>query len=560
MLNLANHSKYIFERELLNYLADKEVLSSEVIAEIREELLAGSSNLDVILTKYLSAKEVMDQKSEFLGIKSISLRGRNIEKAIIALIPEELAGKYSVIPLALLGDRLQVAISNPTDLSALDNISIYTGFQVEPLLAEIEEIKVAIRENYTVQRTYDGQASEFGLAGLWKIEEELSTNHEGPAVKLVDSLFRQAVLEKASDIHWEPTAKDLTVKFRLDGALTIKASLPRASARIVASRLKIMAGMDVTERRIPQDGRIMLDFPGKTIDIRVSTLATVYGEKVVTRILDAETAQRSLSELGMREDVEKGVRKLLQQPHGLILISGPTGSGKTTTLYALLREVQSEALNIVSIEDPVEYRLPGVNQAQVNQKIGLDFAGGLRAILRQDPDIIMVGEIRDRDTARIATAAALTGHLVFTTVHTNTAAEALARLLDMDIEPYLLASAVCGVLSQRLVRKLCPYCKEVRNIGTELTKTLEWEPSGEIYGPKGCTKCQGSGYSGRIGVHEYLPYNSKIKELVIQKNGAKVLEQTSRSLGILSLLDDALLKVDAGITSLEEVIRLAAGV
>lgn len=560
MIEPSKYPKHFFEQELLNYLADKAMLSQEIIAEIQEQLLDGKGNLDNIITKYLSTTEVLDHKSELLGIKSVSLRDRYIDRSVIGLIPEELAGKYNLVPLALEDDRLQVAMANPTDRSALDNVSIYTGLQVEPFVSGIEEIKVAIRENYTVQTSSDGQVTEFGLASLWKVAEDSIPSLEGPAVKLVDSLLHQAVLEKASDIHWEPTAKELTVKFRLDGVLVVKASLPRSTARIVASRLKIMAGMDVTERRIPQDGRIMLDFPGKTIDIRVSTLATVYGEKVVTRILDAETAQRSLSELGMREEVEKGISKLLQQPHGLILISGPTGSGKTTTLYALLQAVQSEALNIVSIEDPVEYRLPGVNQAQVNLKVGLDFAGGLRAILRQDPDVIMVGEIRDKDTARIATAAALTGHLVFSTVHTNTAAEALARLLDMEIEPYLLASAVCGVLSQRLVRRLCPACKEVRSIDTELLKTLDWKPTGEIYGPKGCARCQGSGYSGRIGIHEYLPYNQAIKELVIQKASATALEQRSRSLGMLSLMEDALLKVDAGVTSVEEVIRLAAGV
>ncbi len=560
MIEPERYPKYFVEQELLNYLAGKEILSQEIIADIQEQLLDNRGNLDTIISKYLSAEEVLDKKSELFGIKSISLRGRYIDRGVIGMIPEELAEKYSLIPLALEGDRLQVAMANPTDRSALDNISIYTGCQIEPLLAGSEEIKVAIRENYTVQTTSDNQMSEFGIASLWKVAEDSNTVNEGPAVKLVDSLLHQAVLEKASDIHWEPTAKDLTVKFRLDGVLVVKASLPRSTARIIASRLKVMAGMDVTERRIPQDGRIMLDFPGKTIDIRVSTLATVYGEKVVTRILDAETAQRSLSELGMREEVEKGIRMLLQQPHGLVLISGPTGSGKTTTLYALLQEVQSEALNIVSIEDPVEYRLPGVNQAQVNLKVGLDFAGGLRAILRQDPDVIMVGEIRDKDTARIATAAALTGHLVFSTVHTNTAAEALARLLDMEIEPYLLASAVCGVLSQRLVRRLCPFCKEVRILEAELTKSLDWKPTTAIYGSKGCAKCLGSGYSGRIGIHEYLPYNPEIKELVIQKASAATIEQRARSLGMLSLKDDALLKVDAGVTSLEEVIRLVAGV
>lgn len=561
MSEAVNYRNYIFEEEFLNYLADHDTLSQDILERIRNRVVEGKGSLDSLLSEYLSAQEVLACKSELLGLQSISLTGRYIGQEVIGLVPEELAGKYGIVPVSVDGSKLQVATADPIDTSALDDISIYTGYFIEPLLASKEEIRIAIRDFYTAQRSGAvRQQSDYGAAGLWKVAVDHDPDTDGPAVKLVDSLISQAISEKASDIHWEPSAKNLIVKFRIDGALIIKTALPRTMSGIIAARLKVMAGMDVTERRIPQDGRIMLDVPDKTIDIRVSTLATVYGEKIVTRILDADTAQLSLQELGMREDVEQNIRKLIQQPYGLILICGPTGSGKTTTLYALLKEVRSESLNIVSIEDPVEYRLPGVNQVQVNLKTGLDFAGGLRAILRQDPDIIMVGEIRDKDTARMAIAAALTGHLVFSTVHTNTAAEALARLLDMGIEPYLLASAVCGVIAQRLVRRLCPHCKRPQMIEAEMIRFLGWEPRSMVYGSQGCPRCQGKGYNGRIGIHEYLPYNQEIKELVLQKVSALTLEQASRASGMLSLQEDGLLKVDKGLTSLEEVIRLAAGV
>lgn len=506
-------------------------------------------------------EELLEHKSAVFGIKRVCLADKRIDLSALLAIPEELARKYTLIPIEVKEDRLLVAMADPMNRKALEDVSLYSGYQAEPLLAGAEEIKVAIRECFTIKRTTvetsPDQLSE-GVS-IWRMDEEIGYGQEATIIRLVDSLFRQAIMERASDIHWEPRENAFYVKFRIDGLLEVKSVLPTEIARSISARLKVMASMDITERRLPQDGRIVLDAPDKRIDIRVSTFATVYGEKVVTRILDNETAQHSLAELGMRREVEEGIRSLLRQPHGLILVSGPTGSGKTTTLYALLRELQSEFLNIVSIEDPVEYRLPGVNQAQVNVKIGLDFAGGLRAILRQDPDIIMVGEIRDKETARIATTAALTGHLVLSTVHTNTAAEALARMLDMEIEPYLLAVSICGVLSQRLVRKLCPYCKAVRSVSLEERKIFNLFCD-NIYEPKGCSKCRGTGYIGRIGIHEYLPYNHEIKELILQKSNSVLMEKACRERGMITLKEDALLKVMEGLTSLEEVMRLTAGI
>lgn len=561
MLDKRKISQGLFEEEFLEYLLFNMIISPKELATIRKEM-DQNQNLETVLKIFLTGKEILKYKSSFLGIRRICLSENKIDFSIALIIPEELARKYSLIPYAFEQGHLLVAMADPTNRKALDDVSLYSGFQVEPLLAEIEEIKVAIRECFTIKNSnVETPDQSSGSMSVWKVDdEETEYGQEAPVIRLVDSLFRQAVIEGASDIHWEPREKVFNIKFRIDGLLEVKTTVPFKMARSIAARLKVMAGMDVTERRIPQDGRIMLDLPDKRIDIRVSTFATVYGEKVVTRILDDETARRSLADLGMRKKVEEGIRELLRRPYGLILISGPTGSGKTTTLYALLRELQSESLNIVSIEDPVEYRLPGVNQAQVNTKIGLDFAGGLRAVLRQDPDIIMVGEIRDKETARIATAAALTGHLVLSTVHTNTAAEALARMLDMDIEPYLIASAVCGVLAQRLVRKLCPNCKELRSVSSELKEVFNWENIDYIYGPKGCSQCRGTGYSGRIGIHEYLTYNQEIKELVLQKSSSILLEKTSQASGMINLKEDALLKVLEGHTSLEEVMRLSTGI
>ncbi len=494
-------------------------------------------------------------------VPSISLNPTVIDSTALSLISEELAWKHHCIPIGLNNGRLQVAMSDPMDSNALDDLRLYSGYQIEPLLADAEEIRIAIRECLTVSKTRLDKIEEHDyLVNAWKVDDYSDYALEAPVISLVDSIFRQAILEKASDIHWEPKEENYIVRFRIDGGLEIKTILPVGIARSIAARLKVMAGLDVTERRIPQDGRIKLDHADKVIDIRVSTFATVCGEKVVTRILDDQTAGLSLAQLGMRQEVEEGVRSLLHQPHGLILISGPTGSGKTTTLYALLRELASDSLNIVSIEDPVEYRLQGVNQAQVNTKIGFDFAGGLRSILRQDPDIIMVGEIRDKETARMATAAALTGHLVLSTVHTNTAAEGFARMLDMEIEAYQIAASLCGIIAQRLVRRLCLHCRDPYHVPQEVQAAFGWQDRLMIYRPMGCSKCRGTGYHGRIGIHEFLPYNPIIKELVIQKSSSAQLEKAARKLGMLTLWEDGLSKVRQGYTSLEEVMRLLAGV
>lgn len=483
-------------------------------------------------------------------------RNIQINAEAAQLISEHIARKYTLIPIGIKGKTIQVAMANPTDLKAIDDISVLTGMEIEPYAADAEQILIAIRQNLTIGKA-ENIVSEEEKKSIWCVEGSEYKQEDSPTIRLIDSLFKQAITEGASDIHWEPREHIFQVRFRLDGFLIKKSEIPIGFASSIAARLKLMAGIDVSERRLPQDGRMIISDLGKKIDIRVSTFPTVFGEKVVTRILDSDVAERPLANLGMQENIRLEVQKLLNKPHGLVLISGPTGSGKTTTLYALTRELPSDIYNIVSIEDPVEYRLKGVNQAQVQVKAGLDFAQGLRFILRQDPDIIMLGEIRDQETARIATAAALTGHLVISTIHTNNAAESLARLLDMQVEPYLLASAISGVLAQRLVRKLCVYCREPYEAAAPSHFRTENNMKEVYFRAVGCDKCNGTGFEGRTGIHEFLAYDPDIKELVLEKKSASIIEKAARDKGMKTLLEDGLLKARLGITSLEEVLRVA---
>ena len=515
----------------------------------------------------LSRKQLDTALSDFLQVPRVSLTEVTIDPEACQLLSEDVAGRYRLFPFQLRDGILRLAMADPSAGQALEDVRLITGLKVEPYLAEESEIRSAIRQYLILQQSaarladQNNQVAEAPVPFV--VETSSASGEDAPTIRLVDSILEEAVRLGASDIHWEPQEQGLKIRFRLDGELALLTSLPVTAARSVVARLKTMAKMDVAERRLPQDGRFAIDLAERRIDLRVSTLPTVAGEKAVVRLLDPETAERPLSALGMRSDVEKGIRRLLQAPHGLILVTGPTGSGKTTTLYALLREVQREALNIVSIEDPVEYRLSGVVQVQVNARIGLTFANGLRAILRQDPDVILIGEIRDEETARIATTAALTGHLVFSTLHTNTAAEAISRLLDMGIEPYLLADALNGVLSQRLVRLLCPYCKQPVQGETKFRDVVAALPSltdKDVYSAQGCPYCRGTGYKGRIGIHEFLPYNENIRQLVLTRQSSRSIESEARKAGMLTLLEDGVIKVCEGLTSLDEVLRVASGI
>ncbi len=560
-----NHSDSLKPSELTlgQFLVANSYINAQELAQALEAQRTSGERIGEVLIRLeiLSNELLQEVLSKYLNLPIISLTQVTIDQKVAQIVSEELARRHSLIPLELRSGVLRVAIADPTDVRALDDVQLYTGYKVEAVLAGIGEIRTAISQFLTVGKSLAQlskiQDSSREGQGVWTIEESTAdfVGRDAPTIRLVDTLLEQAVVQGASDIHWEPQELDFVVRYRIDGQLGLKCRLSSGAARSVLSRLKVMAGLDISERRLPQDGRMSIEVRNRRIDLRVATLPTVYGEKIVVRILDSETAKRALDVLGMRSQVEAGVRELLKRPHGLFLVTGPTGSGKTTTLYALLRELRAETLNVVSIEDPVEYHVAGVNQVQVHGH-GLTFAKGLRSILRQDPDVIMIGEIRDDETARIAIAAALTGHLVVSTLHTNTAAEALTRLLDMGIEPYLIAAAVSGVLSQRLVRLLCQHCKKPYVLTATEKQALRFETEVEtFYLAQGCKFCRGTGYNGRLGIHELLLYNQDIKQLVLAQGSSREIEQSAINHGMFPLLKDGLCKVAQGLTSIEEVLR-----
>ncbi|MDR3586636.1 MAG: GspE/PulE family protein [Desulfosporosinus sp.] len=549
-------------------LANGYIEAMELTAGLELSLRSGDPIGEVLEQMGVLPKaRLVEAVRRYLGIPEISLTQVIIDPGVAGLIPEDMALRYTLIPFGLRSGILRVAMLDPTNERALRDIRMLTGLEVEPVFAEKEEIQTAIRQCLTVEqsvarlahladRTFEDQA-----AWLTESNEVDSQEDDAPTLKLVHSVLHEAVVQEVSDIHWEPRKNDFVVRYRIDGKLIKKHVLSANAARSIVSCLKVMAQMNVAERRIPQDGRMTFSAGLRSIDLRMASMPTVYGEKMVVRLLDPEMAQRPLNDLGMRSEVEIGVQVLLKRTNGLILVVGPTGSGKTTTLYALLRELNAEEQNIISIEEPVEYHLSGVNQIQVNLPAGLSFAVGLRHILRQDPDVIMIGEIRDEETARIAITASLTGHLVLSTLHTNTAAEALARLMDMGVEPYLLASAVSGVLSQRLVRRLCEHCKSTYSVSEAEKRALRLPPSiTQLYRSTGCSKCLGTGFRGRIGIHEFLHYNQEIKELILARHNSRDIEQQAMISGMLTIFEDGLLKVTQGFTTAEEVLHAASGI
>ena len=537
-------------------------ITKEQLKNALEEQKATGKKLGEVLVNagYVTDNDIMEVLEFQLGIPHVDLENYLIQPEIVLEIPENIARRYDLIAIDKKNNYLIVAMADPLNFFAIDDMKIFTKFEIQPVIAPREIILKNIDKFYRKEST-EKMLKEFKDSyevdsGDKLEEDELLEVASAPIVKLINSIIEQAVDMRASDIHIEPYAEDIRVRFRIDGDLHEIMKLSSSSLSAIVTRIKIIGKMNIAEKRIPQDGRVETKINGKEIDIRISTIPTVYGEKIVLRLLDRSNFMFSKSELGFNERNLKAFDKILNQPYGIILVTGPTGSGKTTTLYATLKELNEIEKNIITVEDPVEYKLDGINQVQVNPKAGLTFASGLRSILRQDPDIIMVGEIRDSETAEIAVRAAITGHLVLSTLHTNDSASSVVRLIDMGIEPYLVSSAVIGVISQRLVKELCPDCKVPYEASYSEKSLLGLDTNENItlYRPKGCNKCN-NGYKGRRAVHEIMIVNESIRQLIDDGANIDELRIVAEKQGMISLLKDSVNLALNGQTTVEEVLR-----
>jgi type IV pilus assembly protein PilB len=500
--------------------------------------------------------------AEQVGLEFVDLSDHPIDPTTTVLLPEALARRYRALPIGERDGKLLVAMSDPANVYALDDIRTITGRDVQPVVATANDVERAIQKYAGMDSQVEAMAS---IAAEQTEGEETDLEaalEDAPIVKLVNAIMTQAVGDRASDVHLEPAEKNVRIRFRVDGVL--HEPMPPAPKNIqggLISRLKVMADLNIAEKRVPQDGRISMKVGGKQLDLRVATLPTVWGEKVVIRVLDKSNALLKLEDLGFLEGPYKRYAESFRKPYGAILVTGPTGSGKSTSMYATLNILNEEDKNIITVEDPVEYRLPGVNQVQVNPKAGLTFASALRSILRADPDIVLIGEIRDKETATIAIEAALTGHLVLSSLHTNDAPSAISRLIEMDVETFLVASAIDCVIAQRLGRKLCERCKvayapEHAELQAAGFPEWLWGEITQIYKAVGCPACSNTGYRGRIGLYEVMPMTEEIERLTVERASAESIKHVAVEQGMITLRDDGLEKVRMGITSLEEVARV----
>jgi type IV pilus assembly protein PilB len=549
------------ETEILDLLKKQGLIRPEQADQAKKEAARVGQPLETVLVKsgFVTEEDLCNIKAAVLGIPYIDLNNYRLDRSVVKLIPENASKKYSVIPLFTTGNALSIGMVDPHNIVALDYVRKITMFDtVDPVLISSSGFQKAFNAYY---RSFDSvsdivkslakeKASTIEEASMGDITDQT------PISKLVDSLLSQAVQARASDIHIEPEETIVSVRLRVDGLLQHITSFPLAIHNAVVSRIKILGNMDITENRKPQDGKIRTELEGKDLDIRVSTFPTVFGENVVLRLLDKRAMLPNLTELGFsKENLETFVH-MISRPFGIMLVTGPTGSGKTTTLYSALSKINTEDKNIVTIEDPVEYVLPRVRQTQVNVKAGISFANGLRGFLRQDPDVMMVGEIRDRETVEVAIQASLTGHLVFSTLHTNDAPTALTRLIDMGIEPFLISSTVIGILAQRLVRVNCPKCRESYAPPAAVLQSVGLPEDTKLTRSKGCGKCNQSGFVGRLAIFELMTMTDEIKVLVDNRRSALDIRKKAIEQGMKTLRQDGLEKVMKGVTTLEEVLRV----
>lgn len=520
----------------------------------------------LIALGYVSQKDFADVLSKQLGVESVDLRKEGLQDAAIRLVPEDIMKKYELVPFAIDENNsniLKIAMSDPMYLPAIDDVSLITGMEVVPYFAPTAQIAMQIDRMFGKKQAMEAAAQyQMEHADELREEEESAANAEvdnAPIVKIVRTMLEQAIRQGASDIHIEPLERNLRIRYRIDGALREVMDYNTTLLPAMVARVKIMSGLDISEKRKPQDGRLTLQVDNREYDVRVSVLPTVFGEKTVMRLTAKDGLSREKKYLGLTPEDEERLDGILKNPHGIILVTGPTGSGKSTTCYTVLSELNREEVNIITVEDPVEANVDGVNQVQVNVKADLTFANALRSILRQDPDIIMIGEIRDGETAGIAVKASITGHLVISTLHTNSTAASITRLIDMGVEPYLIGDSVVGIIAQRLVRKLCPKCRKARE-ATDQEKKLLMVPASmpqTVYEQVGCEECGGIGYRGRTAIYEIMPVTAKLRNRIHDKVTADELQEIAVSEGMSTLRMAAAKKVKEGITSCAEMIKVA---
>ena len=549
-------------RSLLDALQARGADAHAMQSASEEAERTGRSIRDILINdRVVTEEELTEASADVYGLTTVDLVGFPIDAAAAAKIPLPLVQRHRVLGIAMTTDELVVAVSDPGDLMAMDDIRAATDLVVRPVVVSRSELRKLIdrleREDNDLVDIAAGLRAEQTRA----VSNVSSVNDDAPIVRYVNSLLDRAIQNRASDVHLEPTETDLRVRYRIDGVLHEIDTVPRELQSALISRLKIMSNVDITERRVPQNGRMTVQLGHRAVDLRTATLPTVWGEKVVLRVLDTSGIDLELKKLGFSDFNYGRYSASFTKPHGMLLVTGPTGSGKSTTLYATLTEISNPTINIITVEDPVEYRLAGVNQVQVNHKAGLTFASVLPAILRSDPDVVLIGEIRDRVTAQLAVEASLTGHLVLSTLHTKDAPSAMTRLIEMGIEPFLVGSSVDCVLAQRLARRLCGWCKEYAPTEAELV-AARWpedelgQPS-VLWRPAGCRSCANTGYRGRLALHETMPVTEEIEQLTVERASANDVRRAARAQGMHELRLDGLAKVNLGQTSVQEIMRVA---
>ncbi|OGW79593.1 MAG: hypothetical protein A3G33_07295 [Omnitrophica bacterium RIFCSPLOWO2_12_FULL_44_17] len=556
---------------LINIIKKNKMISKEDLDRLHEmQQSSGKKLLHILVDEgIIPEKDLCVLLSTELKIPILNLNAYKIDPRYVEIIPKKIAERYELIPISKIGNTVTIAMSDPLDIYAIDDVKEITQCHVRPVIATSKDIQAAIENYYAMDVKFEDLVEDFDADSVEVVgvqmgvsSEEKFSADEAPVIRMVNLILQDAISNRASDIHFEPYETRLRIRYRIDGALREAHSPPREMYNAILTRIKIVSDLDITEKRLPQDGRFKVRFEHSEIDFRVSILPTYHGEKVVLRILDKSNVKLGLEVLGFTSSSVQKLQEAIKRPYGMVLVTGPTGSGKSTTLYSILNQFNTKDRNIMTIEDPVEYQIQGITQTQANADIGLTFANGLRSLLRQSPDVILVGEIRDGETADIAVKSALTGHLVFSTLHTNNACGAMTRLADMDVEPFLIASSLIAVTAQRLMRRSCPRCRKPYSISADVLARVggkhDWVRKIQAKRGEGCNYCRNTGYRGRIATMEILVMDEEIQQMVIENRSTQEIEQVARKKGMRSLFEDALMSFENGETTLEEVLRVAA--